>query len=247
MLEQLVATYAPISLEEMSGIRLMNRTDTKFVTTTDVLCRLLERAATEYRVQEIDGKRNMDYHTLYFDTPERDMFLAHHNGRKTRNKVRIRSYVDSGQSFLEVKHKNNHGRTNKQRIAVASSAVDSEKCRVFLNRRLPYAPDTLRQQLENHFQRITLVNRRLTERLTIDTGLCFHNLRTDIACDLDGVVIIELKRDGRTPSPIRELLRELRVQPSGFSKYCMGMALTDPTLKQNRFKERLRALEKLKE
>ena len=47
--------YQPITLEEMSGIRLMNRTDTKFVTTTDQLRKLLKLAVWQYRVQEIDA------------------------------------------------------------------------------------------------------------------------------------------------------------------------------------------------
>lgn len=38
----LISQFHPISLEEMGGIRLMNRTDTKFVTTTDKLLRLLQ-------------------------------------------------------------------------------------------------------------------------------------------------------------------------------------------------------------
>ena len=59
------------------------------------------------------------------------------------------------------------------------------------------------------------------------------------------LVIIELKRDGLTYSPILELLRELRIQPSGFSKYCMGMALTDGELKKNCFKPRLRMISKM--
>ena len=244
-LEEILSTYAPISLEEMATIRLMNRTDTKFVTTLAALEKLLLRAGDEYRIQETDGKRNLPYHTLYYDTPAHDMFMAHHNGKKTRQKVRIRSYLNSGLSFLEVKSKNNHGRTDKRRIQATTTALTDEANSAFLCRQLRYAPDTLTQQLENRFDRITLVNRRMTERLTIDTSIRFRNLLTGNSCFLPRLVIIELKRDGLSPSPIRALLRELRIHPAGFSKYCMGMALTDTSLKQNRFKERIRALNAL--
>ena len=54
-----------------------------------------------------------------------------------------------------------------------------------------------------------------------------------------------MKRDGNTYSPIQELLRQLRIFPSGFSKYCIGMALTTPDIKRNRFKERIRKIEKI--
>ena len=245
MWTELLKDFDPITLDEMAAIRLMNRTDTKFVTNVQKLDELLRMAEGEYRIQDMEGKRNMPYYTLYFDTPRKDMFTAHHNGRKTRQKVRIRSYLESGMSFLEVKRKNNHGRTEKKRVQVFSKRIADEGCQRFLGKWLPFSPDTLEEQIENRFHRITLVNRRLTERLTIDTGLRFRNLQTGGTCQLDDLVIIELKRDGRYPSPIREMLRRLRIFPSGFSKYCMGMALTDEALKKNRFKERLRGLERL--
>ena len=74
--------------------------------------------------------------------------------------------------------------------------------------------------------------------------LKFHNLKNDNRTDLTGLVIIELKRDGLQPSPILGMLRDLRIKPCGFSKYCMGSALTNPDLKRNNFKERLRLVER---
>ena len=46
------------------------------------------------------------------------MYLAHQNGRVIREKIRVRTYVSSGLTFLEVKNKNNKGRTDKKRIRV---------------------------------------------------------------------------------------------------------------------------------
>ena len=46
-------------------------------------------------------------------------------------------------------------------------------------------------------------------------------------------------------SPVKDMLRELRIKPSGFSKYCIGSALTNPNLKRNRFKPRFTKIEKL--
>ena len=53
------------------------------------------------------------------------------------------------------------------------------------------------------------------------------------------LVIVELKRDGLCYSPVLEMLRMLRVFPHGFSKYCMGSALTNHHLKVNRMKPKL--------
>ena len=240
----------------MSGIRLMNRTDTKFVTSTDKLELLLEMARDDYFIQEIDGKRNMEYFTVYFDSPDFAFFRAHHDGHCGRQKVRMRTYVESKLNFLEIKTKDNHGKTRKQRMALPYSLSDAEKNSTFnleadteamnfLHSRIGISPYSLDRKIENGFHRITLVNRAKTERLTIDTGLKFHNLTTGINQDFQRLAIIELKRDGLQPSPVLDILRQLRIHPSGFSKYCIGEAMTNPLLRQNRFKSRIRKIMKL--
>lgn len=258
-MDYILSSFQPISLDEMTGIKLMNRTDTKFVTTVDRLKSLLMLAKDDYRVQEIDGKRIAQYYTAYFDTPDNNMYIVHQNGHAGRQKLRIRSYMDSGLNFLEVKTKNNHGRTKKKRVDMLGFDPENPDHGIrfmrqdeqyrhydeFLRKHLRYDPTVLTEHLENHFNRITLVNKAKTERLTIDTGLQFHNLMTGHNADLTGLVIIELKRDGLQPSPILGMLRELRIKPSGFSKYCMGSAMTNPALKRNNFKERLHMVERL--
>ena len=235
--------FPPISLDEMQGIRLMNRTDTKFVTTVDKLLALLQMAGRDYRIQEIDGLRNMSYSTVYLDSQDYTFYNAHHDGHAGRQKVRIRSYVDSGLSFLEVKTKDNHGKTHKCRTTV--EAAEDVATNEFLQRNVSVAPALLERKIENSFHRITLVNNDKTERLTIDTGLSFYNITTGNYCSLDHLAIIELKRDGLKPSPVLDMLRELRIQQCGFSKYCVGEALTNPSLRTNRMKPRLRQLAKL--
>jgi len=238
--QELLSAFPSITLEEMSGIRLMNRLDTKYVLPLGTLGLFLRLAVEDYRIQEVEGERDITYHTLYLDTPERSMYLAHQCGRAVREKIRVRTYVSSGLTFLEVKNKNNKGRTDKKRIPVTSAAtLEDEGGKDFLDRYAWYDLKQLSFQLENRFSRITLVNRACTERLTIDSDIRFHNLLNDRRDCLKGLAVVELKRDGRTPSPARELLHGLHVHPSGFSKYCIGCALTDSRLKQNRFKPRI--------
>lgn len=237
----LISKFQPISLCEMGGIKLMNRTDTKFVTSIDKLMVLLQMASLEYRVQEIDGKRNMNYATIYYDSKDYIFYNAHHDGHAGRQKVRIRSYVDSSLNFLEVKTKDNHGKTHKKRINLQSD----HKVMDFLSQNLQIDPRLLEQKIKNTFHRITLVNQAKTERLTIDTDLEFFNLTTSMKCTLPQLAIIELKRDGLQHSPILDMLRQLRIHPSGFSKYCIGEVLTNPNLRKNRMKPRIQKLMKI--
>jgi hypothetical protein len=242
---ELINCFAPISLEQMSGVKLMNRTDTKFVTTTDRLRLLLQMACDDYYVQEIDGERNLEYDTTYFDTTVFDMYNQHQWNHTNRQKIRFRTYCISGLQFMEVKTKNNHGRTKKKRIEVTDMNLHDQTKRDFLDTTLRYGVDTLIPHIHNHFSRITLVNKAKTERLTIDSALRFHNMLTDTDCDMGNLVIIELKRDGLIFSPVLEMLSVLRIHPHGFSKYCMGAALTNQQLPVNRFKRKLIEINKI--
>ena len=241
----ILKTFAPISLEQMSGVKLMNRTDTKFVTNVVKLRQLLLLAQKDYYVQEIDGERNMLYDTTYFDTRDFAMYQEHQHGHVNRQKIRFRTYVSSNLQFMEVKTKNNHGRTKKKRIEVCDMDLSDPTKRDFLAKTLRFEADTLIPHMHNYFRRITLVNKAKTERLTIDTALEFHNVVTNRDRDMGPLVIIELKRDGQVFSPVLEMLRQLRIHPHGFSKYCMGAAMTNEQLLVNRFKSKLRDVEKI--
>ena len=239
-MKEILRQFKPITLAEMSSVKLMNRTDTKFVTTRTQLERLLVMARDDYYAQEIDGERNMLYDTTYFDTQNFDMYSQHQHGYACRQKIRFRTYVSSNLQFMEVKTKNNHGRTKKKRIEVTDMDLNDPEKREFLGRVLRFDVDQLQAHTHNFFHRVTLVNNAKTERLTIDTQLEFNNLLTGEHLDMGPLVVIELKRDGLVFSPVLEMLRQLHIHPHGFSKYCMGAALTNETLPQHRFKQKLR-------
>lgn len=244
-MNELLQQFAPITLEEMSSVKLMNRTDTKFVTTIPMLCRLLEMAAPQYYAQEVAGKRIASYDTTYYDTTGYDMYYTHQAGHANRQKIRFRTYVDSNLQFMEVKTKNNHKRTKKKRMVVTDMDLSDDEKQEFLAKHLRYGVGTLIPAIQNQFDRITLVNKGKTERLTIDTNLRFHNLVTGTDRHMDNLVIVELKRDGLCYSPVLAMLNQLRIHPHGFSKYCMGSALTNHYLKVNRFKRKLIEVRKI--
>ncbi len=242
----LLETMEPITLEQMSEIRLMNRTDTKFVTSKHKLMQLLQLAQGKYYAQQIGDSKVANYMTTYWDTDNHHFYLEHHNRRSPRQKVRVRTYMDSNLTFLEVKTKNNHGRTKKKRVEVPCQEITGANGNEeFLLGQVHRGLADIHPTVRNQFQRITLVNHGKTERLTIDYNVHFHNMETQRDADTGALVIIELKRDGNVFSPILGMLRQLRIQPSGFSKYCIGSVMTNSRLKQNFFKSRLVTLGKL--
>lgn len=244
----LLSEMKSISLEEMSAVKLMKRNDTKYVTNVPSLMRLLQLTQSKYYVQEINDSRIANYNTLYWDfCDDHHYYLIHAQKRKPRTKVRTRRYVDSGIAFLEIKRKDNHGKTRKKRVKVPMQDTimqDSLVGEPFLEEQLGLKFSDLIPAMSNFFSRITLVNYEKTERVTIDFNLRFDNHETGKKQRLDNLVIIELKRDGRTHSPLLAILRELRIKPSGFSKYVIGSAITNSSLRQNLLRKRLRTVAK---
>ena len=232
----------------------MNRIDTKFAVPLSVLPAILQAAQADYFAQEIDGRRIATYDTMYYDTDTLDMYIRHHDRQLVRQKIRVRQYVDSHLTFLEIKRKNNKGRTKKKRISVPGFAIRANtvghgkqdvKVADFIEQKSRYHWQEITPHLRTTFRRITLVNRAKTERLTIDMDLVWENVVSGLTMTYPNLVIIELKRDGNQPSKMTHIMQDLRIHPLKISKYCIGTALTSPDLKQNRFKKKIRSIEKM--
>lgn len=257
LIEDSILCLAPISLTEMGSVKLMNRIDTKYVVPKRLLPAILDAAKEDYFVQEIDHKRVATYDTLYYDTPTLDMYVRHHNRQLVRQKVRVRNYLDTQQTFLEIKRKNNKGRTKKKRIVVPGFDIQSDTlgnskkdtCTVeqFIAQKSNYQWAELIPHLRTKFHRITLVNKAMTERLTIDFDLAWENVITNINRTYDDLAIVELKQDGHLHSLMTDIMLNLRIHPMKISKYCIGTVLTTPVLKHNRFKTKLCRINKILE
>lgn len=120
----------------------------------------------------------------------------------------------------------------------------NKKTRRFVRSHYPADPRALEPKLSNRFTRITLVSCRREERLTLDFGL--HFATDDANTDLDGLVIAEVKQSGFSmQSDFIKQMRALGVRRSGFSKYCVGVALLNDGIKANNFKPKLLHIDKL--
>lgn len=246
LIDKSLERFETISLEEMELVRLMNRTDTKYVAHIDKLPEFLQLLEKDYYVQAISGRKRSLYQTMYLDTRDSEMFLNHLTGRKQREKIRIRTYVDSKQVYLEVKKKNNKGRTNKRRIQI--SEYNPAQCNGgvhFINTHAQFSYEALSPHVETMYERITLVNHQKTERITIDLNLGFRNYRTNNTSHMPDLVVIELKQDKYVSSFIRSVMNRLQIYPMRISKYCMGSIYTNPQLRYNRYKPRMMKINKL--
>jgi hypothetical protein len=242
-----LAHFESISLGEMEKFALMNRKDTKFVMDMNTLRESLEEISKEYWVLEINGRRRNSYQTLYFDTPDLKMYNNHHNGVKNRYKVRTREYLDSGQSFIEVKFKNNKERTIKKRVKVSVETIQYNKeFSELVTSESGYSMEEIIPALWNRFTRITLVSKQGIERVTIDINMEFSRSFESNFVVIPGVVVVEVKQDAYLRgSRFIGLMKEKTIRQEGFSKYCIGVSLLFPNVKKNNFKGKIRLIEKL--
>ena len=245
-LPQIVADFLPISLDEMDDVKLMNRTDTKFAFKANKMPLLLQKLLPFYRVLAIDGALIHDYKSLYYDTDNRKFYLDHHNGRVNRNKIRFREYVGSKLTFLEIKRKNNKGKTIKKRMRVdAISNELSEKQQNYIEKIIGRPMDVNAKQWIN-FSRITFVHKTQKERLTIDVNLTFEN--SNEKGDMKHIVIAEVKQERMSrSSDFMRIAKEMYILPIRISKYCLTTLALNPELKKNRFKEKVLFINKLKQ
>ncbi|MCB9450235.1 MAG: polyphosphate polymerase domain-containing protein [Anaerolineaceae bacterium] len=243
-IERLIGQFAPISLSEMKQVALLDRTDTKYVFGISQLDTILQRIMDKYHVLCIDGSHRLHhYQTLYLDTNDFALYHQHHNGRRSRYKVRVREYTDSDLAFWEVKRKTNQNHTIKSRYQMPGLEIEmDEPVDRFVATHMPVDVDQLEPKMWNKFQRITLVSDRYPERLTLDINLTFG--WGDAVVTLPGVVIAEVKQPHFSQrSDFIQEARKLGIRPYRFSKYCAGIYMLYDNVKINNFKSRIQLVD----
>ncbi|NOZ47917.1 MAG: polyphosphate polymerase domain-containing protein [Chlorobi bacterium] len=232
-----------ISLQEMGEVKLMNRIDRKYVFHKEKLPEIMEACVEDYFLFKISGNSYRTYLTTYFDTPDLKMYNQHHNGKLNRYKIREREYADTGDKFFELKFKSNKNVTKKRRINI-TKPESRRKINEFVSKETPFSYPQLGESIKNKFTRITLVSKMLNERITIDFRIQFYTQKGIYA--LPDLVIIEQKKLRTVKhTQLTSVLMENRIFSTGFSKYCMGLVLTNKSIKANRFKSKVNYLKKL--
>jgi hypothetical protein len=243
--DRLLDRMAPTTLAQLDSVSLLDRVDTKFLLTVPRLIEILPRLAQEYLVLDIQGRRRHQYRTLYFDTPGLDLYHLHQASRPVRHKVRSRSYVDTGLSFFEIKAKTLDNRTVKHRLATSTFVTDwTTEASTFVASHLGAAAQLLQPTLSNDFFRVTLIDKRCTERVTLDLSIQFNcDGRTAV---FPGIVIAELKQgkvDQR--SVFADQMRAAEILPTSISKYCAGVGLLVSKVEHEASAKMLAAVERL--
>jgi hypothetical protein len=245
---EILGSFDRVGLEEINSVTFMSRIDTKYLFSVSKLPSLLKNVRSIYKVLEIEGQREFNYKTVYFDTPELHFYNQHVTGKLNRDKVRIRKYENNGLTFLEVKHKSNKGRTLKTRLEKEEGDMNHvAQSREFLEELISANAITLKAMINTGFTRVTLVNLNETERITIDFNITWNNMKGD-SINVPFLAIAEIKSDKSTSmSLFFHELKKLGIRSTGFSKYAVGMALLNSVHKKNILKPKILLINKIRD
>jgi hypothetical protein len=246
-IEEGLNSFLPIDLDEMENVRLMNRTDTKYVLSLRRVPDLFKRLYDCYKILDINDIRSFSYSTTYLDSDDYLFYNQHINGKLERNKVRYRKYEVTGATFLEVKRRTNKNRTIKFRIEnnLNPDSTCDDVALKFLKEYITQSPLFIKPVLINRFKRVTLVGIKLNERVTIDYDLSFSK-PDGIQSILPFIAIIELKNEGNpNGSYMAKILKDSFIHQTGFSKYCIGTSILYNFPKYNIIKKKHLLIKKL--
>jgi hypothetical protein len=143
--------------------------------------------------------------------------------------------VASGLIYFEIKKKEKITRTNKFRQPITEMLTELETDKKEkLARYTRNDVNNIQLILQNNFSRITLVNAKMTERVTIDLQLVFRSGAKEI--QLNNLAIIEIKQSRATQkSPLALFLKNNNIRKQSFSKYIFGVLSLIPKAKKNNF------------
>lgn len=241
------APLDPVGLDHVLQVAaLQSRVDRKYLVPPLVFKRLVHDCASDLKVLEIGGLREFRYESIYFDTAELASYHQAATGRRSRFKVRTRTYLDSRASMLEVKTRGGRGETVKARMMYTFdhrghldvSALGFVEERV----NVPDGAAGLVPVLSTTYHRTTLVDPVAGTRMTCDAQLrCSSPRGLEVALEvaMDDHVIVETKSPGPATRADR-LLWAMGERPTSISKYCVGLALLDPGLPANKWNRTLR-------
>jgi len=237
--------FSTIELSSLDKEHLQDRVDTKFVLHQSQLPALLVKLENSHQILEVEGCGIQPYQNLYFDDAQLSLYLQHHDKKGNRCKVRLRKYASNNTVFFEVKQKINRQRTIKLRIphhelneTLSAEALD------FFYQTVTTNVGNLRPTLWCDFNRITLVSPGQDERMTVDYDITVRNLKRTVS--FDGLALIEVKHASNKPSSFNILAKQNKIKKMSISKYTMGLAHLHPELKQNNFRMKLLAVERIR-
>jgi len=240
--KNILDSFDSLGLEQIPEDAFNVRRDTKYLANINVLGTLLDALKDQWNILEVDGLRQHFYVSWYYDDAELTSFYDHLKERNNRQKFRLRKYQNE-HAFFEIKTKNNKGITEKDRLKLTNDKLHNIPVD-FVKENSPRDVEKLEENIEVQYKRITLYHKVNNEKITIDTSI--HFKEDEQTKSYNNLLILELKQEAFDKNiETKNLLRDIGLRLNSCSKYCLGILNLREDVRHNRFKARLRILEKI--
>lgn len=221
---------------------LLNRVEKKYLLNKLEFSTIINNLNSQYVCLEISNSIINSYYNTYFDTPNFDFYLQHHNNINNRLKIRKRYYKTTDTYFLEIKQKNcNRTFKNRMQINNANSFLNPEELNFITQHNASATPDNIKANVHINYKRLSLINKDFSERLSFDFDIEFVSNTTII--QLNNLIIGECKQIHPSKSHFINVIKQQNISQTPFSKYCIAISKLFPDLKHNNFKPQLTFLE----
>ncbi|WP_404406036.1 polyphosphate polymerase domain-containing protein [Jeotgalibacillus malaysiensis] len=232
------------------AIEIFSRREQKYLITTQQYLSLVKKMSPYMRADKngTDGKYTVT--SLYFDSPDQQIYFETKNKLRFRQKLRLRVYDDAtlnSTAFFEVKQKHNNV-VNKRRML-----IPLKEAYEYLNRRNPGDLSTYRTtniqvfKEIDHFKRYYRLQPEMVVsydrhafhctwdpdlRITFDLNLRCRNddlkiengPHGDLFVDRE-LVVMEVKVTHSVPLWLTKILQNLSCEQRSASKFCTSMEL----------------------
>lgn len=224
-----------IAINESAPAHFINGIEARYLLPQQKLEEILAAVQPYYKLLHLREKRLFRHDTLYFDTPERLFYHQHISGRTNRYKIRSHRYVETDEHYFELKCRTNKKHTLIQRVPLDDLSEDiCDYGKQLIVKNIPIRTFGLAPALWVYHHRFMLVNPDTNERLSFDANVWFRWKTKFVA--YPNLIIADVQQERSRLSPFRMLMKEMGIREGGISKYCLGLANIEPTLKVNTIK-----------
>ncbi|MCR5641425.1 MAG: polyphosphate polymerase domain-containing protein [Lachnospiraceae bacterium] len=218
---------------------VFKRIETKYLLNDIQYKALLERIRHMASVDEYGESTILN---IYFDTPDFRLIRTSLEKPKYKEKLRLRSYgvpTDDSKAFIEIKkkfagvvYKRRMTASYQKSLAYLCDGVPLEEA-TQISKEIDYVLDfygTLQPAMAISYDRIAMIGTEDPElRITFDTNIRWRTDHLDLSYGNTGVDILkpgqhlmEIKIAGAMSVELAQILTELHIYPTSFSKYGRG-------------------------
>lgn len=231
----------------LSGQIPVKSKSARYVISMELLLEFLASFRSDYAVLPFDTDLTALNTMVYYDVPDFTLYRDHMKGKAARCQVKLKNIQGSQLPMFEVKFRSNKGITGKYLLP-----FDKDVTQLFAGEVADkfyglagFTVSELRPSLGSCSDKFVLFDSESHERIEVDAGLQFALAGSEEDGLLIPLAIVRISGSPENASPTARFFHERRIKSMTFSRYLLGGSMLLPGLKSNRYKHKIRQIQKI--